>query len=243
MTAFADFLPYEDDNPVLLKLHEFGAPADLLPPSVPAFDWRNHGVSFNVRNQGDWNACTSFAFTGMIEARRKIAGKPALRLCAGYPHGCLMGIADPVTPVNISTIGSAVAAHGHASAISDGLPATAAMCTTLGHAPVQVPAGGFARVLGNAILDRLVSKGPMVVDMLVPANFPSLGTHDVWTMNATAEGRLHAMVLVGYDWPAKKVHLLNSMGAGWGNHGFLTVSPGTGQLLARFPYEVDPEPV
>ncbi len=237
MTDLSTFRSYPDDNPASTADKSLFSTYALLGPQ--RFDWRDGGaLTFRVRDQGGWNCCSSFAYTAMIEARLQRAGLGRGRLSASFPHFCLAGAVNPADPRSPGRIGGLVAGAGMAAGASDPLPPTAQQCAGWRAAAFAVPEGDYVPVQKEGTLNLLVNEGPMVVDMAVPRDFGALKAHDIYRPEPAENDILHAMLLIGYDYPNRTVTLLNSMGPGWGNLGYVTVAIGTGKLLLRYPYRV-----
>lgn len=231
---FAAFVDPSDANPAQFK---YSRPFNHWSESSlaePRFDWRGRGLSFVSRSQGTANVCTSYATAAMAEARWQIRRNQSIRLAGGYIHCCLLGISDPLQGANPEAAARAATANGLAKSATDGPPLSVQQCQALGQDRIGVTAFGWVAP-GTPMLNALVRHGPMVVEMNVPPDFPDLRRHDVYSASIDpATAKRHSMLLVGYDYPARTGLLLNSMGPGWGNDGYLRVRFGTGGVLDHF---------
>jgi hypothetical protein len=231
---FAAFVDPSDANPAQFK---YSRPFNHWSESSlveQRFDWRTRGMSFVQRAQGTANVCTSYATAAMAEARWQMRRNQTIRLAGGYVHCCLLGISDPLQGANPEAAARAATANGLAKSGTDGPPLSAQQCQTLGQDRIGVTGSEWVAP-GTPMLNALVRHGPMVVEMNVPPNFPDLREHDIYAAAIDpATAKRHSMLLVGYDYPARTGFLLNSMGAQWGNGGFLHVRFGAGGVLDHF---------
>lgn len=208
-------------------------------PQRNKFDWRNNGLGFVVRDQGNWNACTSFAMTAMVETRSALAGRPLSRLTAGFLHCCVRCVTDPDEPQNCYVIRDAARNPGIKAGNLDGPPLSTHQCDT-GGVQLHRIAGGDYTDPGAAACNELVANGPLLVEMLVPRDFDTIGPHAVIDIRADPDRVLHSMLLIGYDWNAATITVLNSFGASWGNQGFGTISMASSGFKSLYPFSITP---
>lgn len=231
---FADFVNPYDANPAS---HSFAPRFDHRLNEDLAkqrFDWRDHGLAFAARAQGNANCCTSYALSSMAEARWQIQGGGRVQLAGAYIHCCLFRITDPLQGVNPEAAARAATAGGLAKATADGPPLSAEQCSALAGDRIGISGYGWVAP-GTPMLNALVTHGPMLVEMNVPPEFPSLGPHKIYEPQVDpATAKRHCMLLIGYDFPSRTGLLLNSMGQSWGNGGLLAVRFGTGGVLDHF---------
>lgn len=207
-------------------------------PGLSHFDWREHGLDPRIRHQRGWNCCTSFALTAAVEMLAVRGGAAGPRLNGGYVHFCLAKVTNTKAGINPTHATGKAVEHGIAAGNLDLPDNIAAFCAADGVKPARVT-GGQRIDGGVSALDKLVSAGPLLVDMYVPTNFADLGPHETYVCDPMpANSLLHTMVLVGYDWPSRTAIVLNSYGVGWGNEGFATIKLGSGGLLERRPFLV-----
>lgn len=236
--------PLDDLAGVVKAKHWENFALEAAEPRLSRFDWREHGLAPRVRHQQDWNCCTSFALSAVVEMLVERAGGAANRLCGGYVHICLGEIPDPAAiadknaGINPPAACEKAVTHGIKTGESD-LPGNLATFCHVDDAAVQQVTGGERIAGGVEGLDALTRIGPLIVDMYVPREFADLSRHDVFVCPALPPlSTLHTMVLMGYDWPNRTATVLNSSGSSWGNDGFATVKFGSGQLLERKPFAV-----
>ncbi|WP_439568203.1 C1 family peptidase [Sphingopyxis sp.] len=231
---FAAFVDAPDANPAQYK---YSRPFNHWSESSlveQRFDWRTRGLAFVSRAQGAANVCTSYATAAMAEARWQLRRNENIRLAGAYVHCCLLGISEPLQGVNPETAARAATANGLAKSVTDGPPLSVQQCQILGQDRIGVSGFGWVAP-GTPMLNSLVRHGPMVVEMNVPPDFPDIRRHDIYSAPVDpGTAKRHSMLLVGYDYPARTAVLLNSMGQGWGNDGFLRVRFGTGGVLDHF---------
>lgn len=208
-------------------------------PQRDQFDWRQNGLNFVVRDQGNWNACTSFAMTAMVEARAARAGNPLPRLMGGFLHCCVRGISDPDAPQNCHVIRDAAMNPGIKVGNTDGPPLVGALCSTAGAQLHRISGGDYTEP-GAAACNRLVANGPMLVEVMVPRDFDQIGPHVEISLAPGPDKVLHSMLLVGYHWTNGTITVLNSFGSAWGNHGCATLTMASTAFKALYPFEIIP---
>ncbi len=209
----------------------------LLPPKVAKFDWRAHGLAPLVRNQGDWNACTSFAMTAVIEARRYLRGLVTPRLSAGYMHFCRLNETDLNQGKDAPEVAAVASNAGVMPGAVDGPPLNQAQCKLDQSAAIRIVGSGYVEP-GAKSLERLVSEGPLLVGVYMPEDFDTIRAHDVYRIVDPKKLVLHSMMLVGYDWIRQTITMLGSNGAQWGNGGYVTMDMSEADFFGRWPFAV-----
>lgn len=213
---------------------DFGA---IAAPTVARFNWLAQGINPVIRDQGAWNACSSFALTAMIEARRHIRGLATTRLNAGFAHYCRIGERDPNRGHSPPEIAAVATAAGLMPGVSDGFPLSSAQCAHTPQAAIRIIGSGYVDP-GAKAANQLVREGPLLIEVPLPTDFDKLRTHKVWRTGPIARPVLHSMLLTGYDWPAQTITVLGSNGAVWGNGGFATLDISETQFLIRCAFAV-----
>jgi Papain family cysteine protease len=219
------------------SFHPFPDWEALLPPKSIAFDWRSHGLAPAVRNQGQWNACTSFALTAMVEARRVIRGSAIPRLSAGYVHYCRLGETNPDKGHNAPEVAAIASGSGIMPGAADGPPLNQAQCAIDPAQAVRVVGSGYVEP-GAKALDLMASDGPLLVEVWLPDDFDTLRAHEVYRIAGAENLVLHSMMLVGYDWNAQTITMLGSNGTQWGNAGYVTMDMTEARFFGRWPFAV-----
>lgn len=209
----------------------------LIPPKLAKFDWRAHGLDPIVRDQGNWNACTSFAMTAMVEARRHLRGLQTARLCAGYAHYCRLGENDPNKGHNAPEVAAVASSAGLMPGMVDGPPLSAAQCLVDLLAAIRIIGSGYSEP-GAKAADRLVSDGPLLIEVAMPLDFDKLRQHQVFHPGSVPRPVLHSMMLIGYDWSAQTITMLGSNGQIWGNNGYVTMDMAEALFFNRWVFGV-----
>lgn len=230
------FIAPKIDNPGYIRRFT-EALIPVKAPDQPTFDWRDKGLSFQVRDQGDWFACTSFALTAMFEARAKLSGSPTPRLMAGYLHCCALGANDPNMSKSCPEICAAAVSTGIKAGSIDGPPLDQQQCSAVGSPLRRVSSDKYVTSGGEA-LNNLIANGPMLVEMVIPRDFDEIGVHSIINFDRDEADLLHCMLLIGYDWLARTLTVLNSFGASWGNTGFGTISMDSAGFDYMWTFEV-----
>ena len=209
----------------------------LLPPKLAKFDWRDHGLAPVMRHQGDWNACTSFALSAVVEARRHLRGLQTPRLAGGYVHFCRIGETKQEKGHAAPEVAAEASARGLMSGAIDGPPLTQLQCAYDTVAAVRIIGSGYSEP-GAKAADKLVAEGPQLIEVPMPLNFDKLRQHDVFRTGNLDCPVLHSMMLTGYDWGAQTITMLGSHGVNWGNGGYVTMNMNDALFFNRWVFGV-----
>lgn len=206
-------------------------------PAKKSFDWREHGLTFEVRDQREWSLCSSFAMAAMVESRRSLKGISHTRLSAGFIPFCLLGATDVGRRPNPPAVAGKAQTDGFRASQDDGPPLDHAACQIVPAEMIRIASSGYGS-RGAVVADRMATHGPLLLEIFVPKTFFSLGKHEVFDFDPEQATELHSLLMIAYDWPGKTVTVLNSQGNAFGNAGFANLSLGAAQLDRRNPFEV-----
>jgi hypothetical protein len=194
-----------------------------------------------VRHQGVWNACTSMALSGMIEARSKVATGNDVSLVAGFIHNCLAGRNQPVQPLDAQFAVGLCKDAGVLQGFSDEMPVAPSICQSMG---VRTRIADFRFVASlDDVVRGLTTSGPLLADLYVPRAtfFSHQGSQTLEFPANPEQPLLHSMLLIGLDFrDGRQLALVqNSGGLGWGANGQAWIRIGSGGLLSdRQPLEI-----
>jgi hypothetical protein len=218
---------------------------------VAVVDWRNR---FNanwissVRSQGSAPNCWAFAMTALYEAMVRIEHSVWCHRSEGD-----LGRTTGKQPWDLGNPGEpAIAAERFGVADPDCMPwseATVlytakphgAAMTAMPLSPTPDRAGRTVRIDPNAhtvidagnVIDKkrwLNRVGPMAFMCTLPADFTGSPASGIYSRATTANGGVHAMLVVGFDDFNSCWIIKNSWGQGFGTNGFLRVAYGQSWL-------------
>ncbi|KAF2359367.1 Peptidase C1A papain C-terminal [Trinorchestia longiramus] len=223
--------------------------ASLLLPSQ--FDWRDvHGVNYvsPVRHQLQCGSCYAFASAGMLEARLRISTNLSrtdifspqdIVSCSHLSEGCDGGFGYLIAGRYAKEQGVVDESCNKYRGKDTPTCTTDPTCDRTYVNEYEYVGGYYGACNEEAMLDALVSDGPLMVGFLVTSDFryygggiyvapPKALTFDPFVPTN------HAVVVVGYGvdeesgmkfWIVK-----NSWGAHWGENGYFRIRRGTNEV-------------
>ena len=208
---------------------------DLAFSTAAPIDWRKRNVLSAARSQGDANTCTSFAICAAIEARTRVAGRPAVNLAPGFIHTCLFKY-DRYRGIWGGDALDRVVVNGIVHGFHGDYPFPLGRCS-VGN---KLPVAGYDSLDNEAAAYAALGRGPIVADLYIaPDAFRDLGPNDVYSPVPGASVLLHTVVIVGCEPDGKAWIVQNSEGPRWADKGCGLVALGAGGLLVeRWGWEI-----
>jgi len=207
--------------------------ADAAPES---FDWRDKGISLNVKDQGRCGACWAFSAVGNIEAQYALKkqqnatfSEQQLVDCdvKGGNQGCEGGLMDTTFQYIINN-GGLVSDSDYPYNAADGT-------CKFNKNQVKVQLSSFKDISKNEneIKEVLFANGPLSVAVNAdPFQFYTGGIFTPTTTSCDPQGLNHAVTLIGFGIDTKTNKqfwiLKNSWGKNWGEKGYIRLARGIG---------------
>ncbi|XP_071548235.1 dipeptidyl peptidase 1-like isoform X2 [Panulirus ornatus] len=222
------------------------ARVSLLPEN---FDWRNvNGVNYvaPVRDQGGCGSCYTFASTGQLEARVRIAthnqrqdifSPQDVVSCSVLSQGCIGGFNYLIAGRYAQDQGM-VAEECNTYTGKDDPCVTDMTCPRTYVSDYSYVGGHYGACNEELMLEALVQNGPLSVSYMVYDDFANydggIYHHTGWKNEFNPfEEVNHAVLLVGYgvdtDTGEKFWTVKNSWGANWGEDGYFRIRRGTNE--------------
>ncbi len=218
-------------NGCLFETKPSTAPALVAPPgSVPEkVDLRS--LCSPVENQGQTNSCTANAVVGALEYHQRKAGSGVTDMSRLFVYYNARRMSDTQSQDTGSFIHHAMAAVLAYGACEERLwPFNPAMTATMPSQQAYQNAMSYEAVqyarteLGNSAMAALAVGLPVVFGTYIPGEYyqeaARTGSMPVDGTRARRPASGHAMLLVGYDIPAKVWIVRNSWGPEWADGGY-----------------------
>jgi hypothetical protein len=212
-------------------LEEF-SPEDLPGESFTTFSNRQPrpsnlvtaGLITPVRNQLPHNTCTSFGLCAILESQHLRLTGEELELAPGWIHTCI-GLAPPDTAIDMGYVVQRLNNRSAPLASQGSYPWNYSECGVAGAVtvPTLQPVAGIP-----AIQFALEAGLPVATGMAFDRRFQTWPAGQPYSVDMSDIKKLfhHVVTVVGYDALNGEWLCKNSMGAGWGDNGYVRIPVG-----------------
>lgn len=215
---------------------EFSATVNESIDAPDEFDWREHGVVTDIKNQSICGSCWAFAAVAALESHYAIATGKLLSLseqelvdCSELSNGCVGG--------RVSNAFKYLVEYGVSTEAEYPYENKQGQCRSGNMEMSEVRMKGFATLKGDeeALKRAVIRFGPIAIDMnITPLTFTfySEGIYDDSECDGTTIN--HSLLVVGYGTDEKTGLdfwiLKNSWSKDWGEEGYMRIARNKGGI-------------